>query len=100
MFLHSFVPLRSLITEICSRASIVARLRSQNGFSYVNKAIPGYLSLGTPYPIWLQYYFSMTQFILICTEIGYTEKRGTPADCNYMDELILSEIRQIGKDKY
>ena len=31
VFLHSFVPLRSLITETCSRASIVPRLRSQNG---------------------------------------------------------------------
>ena len=31
LFLHSFVPLRSLITENCSRASTVARLRSQNG---------------------------------------------------------------------
>ena len=31
LFLHSFVPLRSLITEICSKASIVARLRSPNG---------------------------------------------------------------------
>ena len=29
--LHSFVPLRSLISETCSRASIAARLRSQNG---------------------------------------------------------------------
>ena len=29
LFLHSFVPLRSLITETCSRASIVTRLRPQ-----------------------------------------------------------------------
>ena len=32
LLLHSFVPLRSLITETCSRTSTVARLRSQNGF--------------------------------------------------------------------
>ena len=31
LFLHSFVTLRQLITETCSRVSIVARLRSQNG---------------------------------------------------------------------
>ena len=30
LFLHSFISLRSLITETCSRASVVARLRSQN----------------------------------------------------------------------
>ena len=29
--LHSFVPLRSLITETCSRTNIVAKLRAQNG---------------------------------------------------------------------
>ena len=33
LFLHSFVRLRSVITESCSRASTVARLRSQNGLS-------------------------------------------------------------------
>ena len=49
----AFPPLRSLITETCSRASIVARLISQNGlgqngFSYIKKAIPGSLSLVTP----------------------------------------------------
>ena len=52
-FVPAFPYLRSLITESCSRSSIVARLRSQNdlvqnGFSYVKKAIPGSLSLGTP----------------------------------------------------
>ena len=31
LFLHSFVPLRSLITETFPRASLVPRLRSQNG---------------------------------------------------------------------
>ena len=32
LFLHSFVPLRSLITENCSRAiTVVANLKSQNG---------------------------------------------------------------------
>ena len=33
LFLHSFVPLRSVITESCSRASTVARLRPKNGLS-------------------------------------------------------------------
>ena len=47
---HFFVPQRSLSTETCSRASIVARLRSQNGFSYVKKAMPDSLSLGTTPP--------------------------------------------------
>ena len=32
LFLHYFVTLRSLITETCSRARIMARLRSENGF--------------------------------------------------------------------
>ena len=46
LFFHFLVPFRSVITEIYSRASIVAKLRSQNGleqdgFSYVKKAIPG-----------------------------------------------------------
>ena len=45
-----FVPQRSLSTETCSRASIVARLRSQNGFSYVKKCMPDSLSLGTSPP--------------------------------------------------
>ena len=48
-----FVPVRSLITEICSGASMVARLRSQDGlgqkwFSYAKKALPGSLSMGAP----------------------------------------------------
>ena len=47
---HFFVPQRSLSTETCSRASIVARLRSQNGFSYVKKPMPDSLSLGTSPP--------------------------------------------------
>ena len=39
----------SLITETCSRASIVVRVRSKNGlvkngFSYVKKAVPGSFS--------------------------------------------------------
>ena len=34
LFLHSFVPLRLLIIETCSRASIMVRLRSQNGLSW------------------------------------------------------------------
>ena len=33
LFLHSFVRLRSVITESCSRASTVAMIRSQNGLS-------------------------------------------------------------------
>jgi len=32
MFIHSFLLLRSLITETCSGANIVARPRSPNGF--------------------------------------------------------------------
>ena len=31
LFLHSFVPLRLFTTKICSRSSIVAKLRSQSG---------------------------------------------------------------------
>ena len=31
IFLHSFVPWRSLITETCSRTSIITMLRPQNG---------------------------------------------------------------------
>ena len=31
LFLHSFVPLRSSVTENCSRASTAAKLRPQNG---------------------------------------------------------------------
>ena len=52
-FLCFFVPIRSIMTEICSGASMVARLRSQDGlgqkrFSYAKKALPGSLSLGAP----------------------------------------------------
>ena len=59
LFLHSFIPLRSLTTETCSRASIAARLshrmiQAQNSFTYVKKAMPGFLSPGTPYLIRLQ----------------------------------------------
>ena len=54
LFLHSFALLRSLITEICSRTSIVASLRSQNGLGqkwliYVKKAMTGSFS-GDPLP--------------------------------------------------
>ena len=54
-FLYSL----KIITETCSKASTVARLRSQNGlgqnvFSYVKKAVPGSFPLETPYPICLQ----------------------------------------------
>ena len=48
LFLHSFVPLRSLTTEACSRASLVARLRSQNCFSSDKKTMLHSLPLGTP----------------------------------------------------
>ena len=45
LFLYSFVPLRSLITETCSRASTAAWLASQNGLrpkmASLKKAIPG-----------------------------------------------------------
>ena len=59
LFLHSFIPWRSLITETCWRASIVSRLRSQNGlgqngFSNVKNAMPGSFSPGIPYPICLE----------------------------------------------
>ena len=55
-FLCPCIPLfslRSLITETCSRASTVAKFRSENDigknwFSYVKKVIPGSFSLGTP----------------------------------------------------
>ncbi|CAI9172839.1 unnamed protein product [Rangifer tarandus platyrhynchus] len=52
----SSVPLKALIPGTCSRVSIVARLRSQNGLSqnelsYVKKAMPGSLSPRSPYPI-------------------------------------------------
>ena len=51
LFLHFSVALRLLIIETCSRMSIVAKLRSQNGsdqkwFLYVKKAMPGSLSPG------------------------------------------------------
>ena len=54
-FLYSF----KIITEACSKASTVARLRpqiglGQNVFSYVKKAVPGSFSLETPWPICLQ----------------------------------------------
>ena len=55
LFLHSFVLLRSVITETHLGTRILARLRSQNaldqnGFSYVKKVMPGSLSLWTPFP--------------------------------------------------
>ena len=44
LFLHS-------LTETCSRTSTVARLRSQNGFSYVKTVMPSSLSVGmSPLP--------------------------------------------------
>lgn len=54
LFLPSFIYLSSLITETCSRASIVARLRSQNGlgqnnFSCVKKARSSFLFCWDPY---------------------------------------------------
>ena len=63
LFLHSFIPLRSLTTETCSRASIAARLshrmiQAQNSFTYVKKAMPGFLSPGTSYLIHLQLEFN------------------------------------------
>ena len=54
---------KSLITETCSRASVVVRIRSQNGLvkngiSYVKKATPGSLSPvlypSGPQPFWHQ----------------------------------------------
>ena len=47
--LQSFLPLRSLITETCLRASIVARFRSQNLLDQ-NEVKLDYLSPGTPLP--------------------------------------------------
>ena len=65
LFLHSFIPLRSLTTETCSRASIAVRLshtmiQAQNNFTYVKKAMPGFLSpeRKTPYLIRLQLEFN------------------------------------------
>ena len=52
--LQSFLPLRSLITETCLRASIVARLRSQNALGQ-NEVMLDSLSPGTPSPICLQH---------------------------------------------
>ena len=59
LFLHSFIPLRLLTTETCSSTSIAARLshtviQAQSSFTYVKKAMPGFLSPGTPYLIRLQ----------------------------------------------
>ena len=59
LFLYSFVSLRSFITKTCSRASIITRLRSQNGigqngFSPVKKAMVGPFSPGTTCHICLQ----------------------------------------------
>ena len=45
----------TLITETCSsETNTVARLKAKNGFSYVKKAMPCSLFLGTPYPIYIQ----------------------------------------------
>ena len=48
-----FYSLKIIVTETCSRTSIVDDL-SKNGFSFVKKAMPGFLSLWTPYPICLE----------------------------------------------
>ena len=56
LFLCSCLPLlflRTMVAETCSRAIIMAWLRSQNGlgqnsFFYIKKAIPGSLSPRTP----------------------------------------------------
>ena len=47
LFLNSFVPLRSLMTETGSKASTAARLISQDGLS--QESLPGSLSPETPY---------------------------------------------------
>ena len=63
----NFAPLKSLITETCSRANIVVWLRSQNaknGFSYIKKVMPGTLSLGTPHAIFLYIYTISQNFIV------------------------------------
>ena len=69
-------PWRSLITETCSRASIVARLRSQNGlgqngFSSVKKAMPCSLLLGTPYPICLESFLKNIYLFIYCLFIYF-----------------------------
>ena len=60
-------PLRSLITLTYERASIVVRLRSQNGlgqngFSFVKKAIPGPLSPGLTYLLNTAWYWPSQVF--------------------------------------
>ena len=56
-----FCSLKVILIETCSRTSIVAKLRprnglGQNGFSYVKKVIPGSLSPGILYPIYLYFW--------------------------------------------
>ena len=54
-FLRSPPSWRSLNTETCSsETNIVARFKAKNGSSYVKKAMPCSLFLGTPYPIYMQ----------------------------------------------
>ena len=59
-FLCSFIPLRSLIIETCSRSSLWPGLHHKmlrpTWPSFVKKAIPSSLSLGTLWSICLQYY--------------------------------------------
>ena len=59
--LHSFVPLRSLIAETCSRASIEARLRSLNGSGQkwlllCHESHTWFSLWDSPKPICLQYW--------------------------------------------
>ena len=60
--------LKSIITEIYSRVSIVVRLRSQNGLGQkwlLSKAMPDSSFLGTSYPICLQCFLSFFFFLII-----------------------------------
>lgn len=59
---RSFFPSRSLVSEACSRASAVSRLRSQNGSGQTwllfCQESPAWFSLwGTPHPVCLQSYY-------------------------------------------
>ena len=60
MFLPSFVPLRSLIARPVQGQALWPYLdhkmaSAENDFSYVEKAMPGSLSPGTPLPCLLDY---------------------------------------------
>ena len=70
LFLHSFVLLRSLITETCPRTSIVGRLRSQNGLGqkwllFCQESHTWFSFSGDPlpYPICLQYQSQVHVFL-------------------------------------